>query len=270
MRRQQQSRHERLGVTAEHSHVIAWIRSSLLVLACLTAQGALSENSSNETFERGSSLRTLFPADQLDTLSGVIPLDREIRWTLHVPHEAGAMGVIVFVSPNSSATPPSSWVRILDEHKLIWVAAQKSGNSVPVRQRILAAVMGLTYVQQHYPVDASRVYVAGMSGGGRVASIAITEFPQLFTGALYIVGVNFWDEHASARLDQIQRKRYVFLTGDRDFNRTETRQVYKRYIDAGATQSLLLDLPHFGHQYPNAEQLETAIKFLDADHTFGS
>ncbi len=177
------------------------------------------------------------------------------------------MGVVVFVKPDSSASPPRGWIEVLDERKLIWVSARHFGNSAPVRQRILAGIMGLTYVQQHYPVDASRVYIAGMSGGGRVASIAITEFPQLFTGALYIVGVNFWDAQAQARLDQIRRKRYVFLTGNRDFNRDETRAVFERYREEGVADSLLMDLPHFGHQYPNATQLESALRFLDADHT---
>ena len=237
------------------------------MLSCLLAGIAASEEPGAETIERTASLRTLFSSDQLDALGPVIAPDREIRWTLHVPTKPGPLGVIIFVSPSASARPPRGWIEILDERKLIWVAAHNFGNPVPVRQRILAAVMGLTYAQQHYPIDASRIYIAGMSGGGRVASVAITEFPQLFTGALYIVGVNFWDEQASPRLPQIQRKRYVFLTGDHDFNRDETRAVYKRYLEAGATKSLLMDLPHFGHQYPNGAQLDTAIQFLDADHT---
>ena len=245
--------------------VIASIQSMVLTLTCLAASGAVSEDV--ETIERSASLRTLFPTDQLDALGSVIAPDREIHWTLHVPAHSDGSGVIVFVSPDASATPPPAWIKVLDEHQLIWVAARNFGNPVPVRQRILAAVMGLTYVQQHHRVDSSRVYIAGMSGGGRVASVAITEFPQLFTGALYIVGVNFWDEEASSRLEQIRAKRYVFLTGDHDFNRGETRIVYKRYLEAGATHSLLMDLPHFGHQYPNAEQLEIAIQYLDADHT---
>jgi predicted esterase len=131
---------------------------------------------------------------------------------------------------------------------------------------MLAALMALTFVQQNYAVDSSRIYISGMSGGGRIASMTITLFPDLFTGALYIVGADFWTATDPAVLARITEKRYVFLTGAKDFNRNEMRQVYRRYLNAGATHSLLMDLPRLGHEYPNAAALDTAIQFLDADH----
>jgi hypothetical protein len=56
----------------------------------------------------------------------------------------------------------------------------------------------------------------------------------------------------------------VFITGERDFNRSEMRRVYARYQAKGVTESLLLDLPGFAHEYPNAAQLAQAVEFLDA------
>jgi predicted esterase len=128
-------------------------------------------------------------------------------------------------------------------------------------------LMGLALVQQNYAVDPARIYISGMSGGGRVASMTITLFPHLFTGALYIVGADFWTTTDPALLALITDKRYVFLTGAKDFNRNEMRQIYQRYLDAGASRSLLMDLPRFGHEYPSAGVLKTAFEFLDADHT---
>ena len=258
---------QRRTVSTHRTRRCPILSSATLSILLLATVAVAEDDVSPAIIERSASLSTLFPADRIDALSQIIAPDREIRWSLYVPRTQEAMGVVVFMKPDRSASPPGGWTKVLDERNLIWVSAQHFGNSVPVRQRILAGIMGLTYVQQHYPVDPSRVYIAGMSGGGRVASIAITEFPQLFSGALYIVGVNFWEAQAQARLDQIRRKRYVFLTGNRDFNRDETRAVYHRYREEGVTDSLLMDLPHFGHEYPNAAQFENALRFLDAHHT---
>jgi hypothetical protein len=40
--------------------------------------------------------------------------------------------------------------------------------------------------------------------------------------------------------------------------------MYVNYRQAGVSEAMLMDLPHFGHQFPNGEQLGTAIDFLDA------
>ena len=94
--------------------VVASIRSAVLMLSCLLAGIAASEEPGAETIERTASLRTLFSSDQLDALGPVIAPDRDIRWTLHVPTKPGPLGVIIFVSPSASARPPRGWIEILD------------------------------------------------------------------------------------------------------------------------------------------------------------
>jgi predicted esterase len=216
-----------------------------------------------EAFEKAASLAELFPADAAKALSEILPADQRVRWKLHVPDQTGASGLLIFVMPDGSAEPQRGWVEILDRRNLIWIAAEDFGNVKPTAQRILVALMALNLAQRNYSIDSKRVYIAGMSGGGRVASKAITQFPQLFTGAIYIVGVDFWTPVEQPQLQHIAANRYVFVTGDGDFNRRETRRIYKKYIKAGIEQALLIDLRHFGHEYPNAEQLERALAFLD-------
>lgn len=103
-----------------------------------------------------------------------------------------------------------------------------------------------------------------MSGSARIASQIITRFPQRFSGALYIVGANFWTSAEEPLKPRIAANRYVFVTGSRDFNQRDMRRAYSKYQRAGVTQALLMDLPGLGHEYPNAEQLGQAIDFLDA------
>jgi pimeloyl-ACP methyl ester carboxylesterase len=76
------------------------------------------------------------------------------------------------------------------------------------------------------------VYVSGFSGGGRVASMVAPEYPQVFKGAIFICGVNDWGNRKPADLETVQSNRYVFLTGRKDFNRSETRSVHRSYNTA--------------------------------------
>src|SRR5262249_14685450 len=116
--------------------------------------------------------------------------------------------------------------------------------------------------QREQPSDKQRRYVAGMSGGGRVASRVISNFPQLFTGAIFIVGANYSMPADPELLGVFAPRPMVFITGSRDFNHREMKAVHERYRKWGA-RLLLIDQPGFGHELATPGQLTTAIDFLD-------
>lgn len=241
-----------------------WLTGISITLLCwANAFGA------STLLERRASLSSLFPADRAEQFATILPADQIVRWQLSAPEipvvsgDTEAFGTMIYVSPTRSGAPAKEWIEVLARRNLIYVAADDFGNSKPTAQRLLAALMGLALVQRDFRIDAKRIYVAGMSGGGRVASQAITRFPQLFSGALYIVGVDYWTDREQALIPNIISKRYVFLTGSKDFNRRDTRQVYEKYRSAGAQTVLLMDLPGYGHENPNAAQLDQALQFLD-------
>jgi pimeloyl-ACP methyl ester carboxylesterase len=128
---------------------------------------------------------------------------------------------------------------------------------------VLVAMMARAILDREPGVDPERVYLAGISGGGRIASQTITRFPRRFAGALYIVGADFHLPETPARALALER-RFVFLTGSKDFNQREMRQVGRQYIAAGATRVLLIDEPGFGHQLATPALLRRALDFLDA------
>jgi hypothetical protein len=233
--------------------------AALLVWLCATACAGAGEPLS---IERSATAAELFPVDQARALRSVLPADERVTWTLRLPSTT-PRSVLVFVSPDASADPPPGWAAVLDRHAVVWIAARDFGNRAPSNQRVLAALMGLALAQRDYLGAGARRYIGGMSGGGRVASTAISTFPRRFDGALYIVGADDLGKAEPARLAAIAANRYVFLTGDRDFNRREMRRVHRHYQERGITQTLLLDLPHFAHQYPGADDFERALAFLD-------
>ena len=216
------------------------------------------------TVERATTLAALFPAEEAKALAATIAPDTPLRYRVRLPHDAAASGVLVFVKPIDSGELPENWAAELDRRNLIWIAADDYGNEHPRAQRILAAMAGLKLMESTENIDKKRVYVGGMSGGGRIASQIITRFPRRFTGALYIVGADFWTPAEEPLKPRIAANRYVFITGSRDFNRRDMRRVHEKYQAAGVTQVLFMDLPGFAHEYPNAEQLRAGLDFLDA------
>ena len=230
-------------------------------LLALASNGHAQES---PTTERTTTLAALFPPDEARALATTLPPDKVLRYRVRIPPVDGPHGVLVFVKPIDSGELPENWAAELDRHHLIWIAADDYGNERPRAQRILAAIAGLKLIESAQPIDKNRIYIGGMSGGGRVASQVITRFPGRFSGALYVVGADFWTSAEEPLKSRITAKRYVFVTGSRDFNRRDMKRVHAKYQAAGATQVLLMDPPGFGHEYPDAAQLQQAIDFLDA------
>lgn len=211
-------------------------------------------------------LNSLFTSEQASTFADVLPADELVHWKFVQAHpDASPAGVLIFISPDATALPQPDWYTILRDSNLHWIAAENFGNDKPTARRVLAAIMGLRRLEREFELDRKRIYIGGMSGGGRAASTAITTFPQLFSGALYIVGADALKRDALTRFPDIAAHRYVFITGTRDFNRREMRAIYRNYVDNGAANALLMDLRKFGHQYPDAQQLKRALDFLDGE-----
>jgi pimeloyl-ACP methyl ester carboxylesterase len=233
----------------------------------MLAACAMSANAwaAAEYLERSVTTADLFGAGQAAKLARTLPVDRAVNFRVRLPDRgpsAAPSGVVVFIKPTDTGTFPENWSAEFDARNLVWISPDDFGNDKLTRERMLAAIMAAQLVGRIAKVDTERIYVAGMSGGGRVASQTITHSPQLFAGAIYIVGA---DPPEIPLKPPAPERRFVFITGRGDFNRGEMRRVFKRYGKAGATHVKLMDLPHLAHEYPSAEDLGVALDFLDAD-----
>lgn len=230
------------------------------VLCCVLSMVAVAR-AETLTAERDASINQLFDANQAHELSRTLPADRVVKFRVRLPDTKERCGVVVFVKPTAAGTPPADWLEPLDRHHLAWISADDYGNDKPTAQRVLVAMMALKVAQQSINLDSDRAYIAGMSGGGRVASRIITQFPTRFAGAIFIVGADFWLPEEPG-LALAQTRGYVFITGSQDFNRREMHHVFERYRQAGMRRAWLMDLPDMGHEYPRAGVLERALDYL--------
>jgi len=199
-----------------------------------------------------------------ESYRNIVEPGQTISWQVYLPNNDSTdqPGVFVYVSPMKTGRIDSRWREVMDQQNLIYIAADKSGNKVPTIRRMVMATLAVRALAQNYSFDVGRVIVSGYSGGGRVASRLATQYPEVFTGALYICGVDFWKKDKTPKVDRVIRNRFVFFTGSRDFNQNETRRIYKRYLNAGAQHSKLIVVPGLGHKHPDAAYLTEALQFL--------
>jgi len=189
-------------------------------------------------------------------------------------------GVLVWISPGDTVGMPGEWEEVLDRHKLIWIGANKSGNE---RAPVIRMALGLDAVhniKKSYRVDEDRVYVAGLSGGGRVASMLAIVYPDVFQGGFYMCGCNYYRDTAvpgeegqkwrrsfaapSAKLlTEAKKRRHVLLTGESDINRPQTLAYSEAYKRDSFQYVTYLEVPGLGHGPPDAEWLGKGIVALD-------
>lgn len=205
---------------------------------------------------------------------------------VHVPagYEPGAgYGLLVWVSPTpfGGVESPEVW-EALDRARLLWIGANDGGNGRPSWDRSGLALDAAHRMATLYDLDPERVYVAGYSGGGRIASGLGLHFPEVFRGALSVYGVSWyepvpvpdkpgahWPASFAAPPDAKLRdlrtgSRFVLLTGSRDFNKPQTRAVRRAMEAAGFERVIYLEVPGASHyELPDGEWWAKALEALD-------
>lgn len=186
-------------------------------------------------------------------------------------------GLLVWIDPTNSGKPPSPFWPAADQTNLIIVGAAESGNNRLVSNREQLALDGVATVMRRYHVDPQRVYVTGMSGGGRVSSMMAVCFPEVFTGSVPIVGLACY-ERVPTGLGQwwpagylkpkpemfrlFKTHRMAPMTGRRDFNQLEIEHASEIMQRDGAHVKAF-EYTDMGHELPTAERFSEAIAWVD-------
>ena len=195
------------------------------------------------------------------------------KFVLYVPDKAPPQGyaLMVFVPPWQDATLPGGWGPVLDDRGMIFASAARSGNEENVfARRVPLALVAEANVAGRYRLDPQRIYVAGFSGGSRVAMRIALAYPDVFRGALLDAGS---DPIATRQAPlpshelfaRFQSSRIVFVTGDGDERNLST--------DAGSMHTMrrwcVLNVDsvvatHTGHAIAGGSALSRALDILEA------
>lgn len=198
----------------------------------------------------------------------------DARFVVYAPPQAPprGYGLLVFVPPWRDAKLPPGWNSVLDHYGLIFVSASVSGNDANVlSRRAPFALLAAENVRQRYKVDPERVYVAGFSGGARVALRLALAYPDLFRGAILNAGSDPLGEGSPPLppRDLFFRfqdsMRLVFVTGEDDVPVLGANAVTLRSLREWCVFDVDTEVtPATGHEVADITALSRALAALQA------
>lgn len=214
-----------------------------------------------------------------DLAAGTLPAGPSIdpakeSWHVYVPESydgSEPYGVLVWVAPYDTGEMFFGWQGVLNDQKLIYVAADRSGNDQGVMdRRVPLALTGLANIMTQYKIDPARIYIGGFSGGGIVASRIAAAYADVFTGGLFVStseGIGSSDTPVPP-LDRYKlmqtRGRYVFTSGDEE---TTNQVMNERSVDEYKSLCVLrvdyIHIPNATHGDLEPRIFARAMKYLD-------
>jgi hypothetical protein len=190
---------------------------------------------------------------------------------------ASLAGLLVWVSPTESGSPPRAWDEALDALGIVAIGANDSGNTRHITDRLQMALDAAQTARERYHIDARRIYVAGFSGGGRTSSMLWACVPDVFAGCVPLGGLScyepvpnglgsFWPrgyEKPAERLWTMARgHRIAPITGSKDFNQREVENA-TAILERARMPIKLWDVPGLSHEIPASATLREALDWID-------
>lgn len=162
---------------------------AIVFLCCVLLLPGISvagNNPTGDSFQLQQTLNQLIGEDQAARYQKILSPDEPISWYVYLPNTNSTVkpGVMVYISPRETGQIDSRWRSVMDQQNMIYIAANDSGNRIPVNRRMVLAVMAIKALAQQHSFATDHIIVAGFSGGGRVASKLASQYPEVFTGSL--------------------------------------------------------------------------------------
>ena len=205
---------------------------------------------------------------------GEYPVDpKDERFGLYVPTEKPDQGyaLLVWVSPLDGAGMPPGWPAVLESRGVIFVTAARSGNlTSPLGRRSPLALIAAANVPRLYPVDPNRIWIAGFSGGSRIAERLALAYPDIFSGAILdgssddigSADVPFPSRANFERL--LDRTAIVLSSGEKDAYNVEAAEKVASSLRRHCFDRLSVEIRRReGHVIMNGRSLANAIDFID-------
>lgn len=187
------------------------------------------------------------------------------------------VGALVWVHAAGDIEPPPTIFPAADKLGLAVTSVALAGNERASSDRYQLMFDALQTLRERVQVDPSRVYVTGISGGGRVSGNLACCFPDVFAGGVPIVGFSvyenvpagngrWWkgsfDEPLPEIVKILKTRRLAPITGSEDFNRDPILGAVK-ILKRDHVPVKLFDIEGLGHQMPTAETFTEALEWVD-------
>jgi hypothetical protein len=179
------------------------------------------------------------------------------------PDKKKALPVVMFISPSDA---PAGWKQFEKPCKqlgMIFVGVRGAGNDCPVKKRIRIVLDVLDDVRRTYPTDPDRTYLAGFSGGGRMACAIGFALPEYFGGVMPICAGGELRKETWLRHRLTDRLSIAVVTGEKDFNRGEVERLRGPYWKEIGVRTRIWTQPGLGHGIPSETVVLEALRWLE-------
>lgn len=214
------------------------------------------------------------------TLDGTARNLDEERFAIRVPkdyHPRAPVGALVWVHGEGDLEPLPQVLASADKLGLAVVSVALAGNARITPDRYQLMFDALQTLRERVHIDPRRIYITGISGGGKVAGILACCFPDVFCGSVPIIGMEMYegvplgngmwsasafDKPGSALFGLLKTRRMAAITGSQEPNQYQIRRslaVLKR--DGVPTR--LFDIQGLKHVMPDEEVVTEAIDWID-------
>jgi predicted esterase len=190
------------------------------------------------------------------------------RFQLYVPrgYRAGkAWPLVLFISPGGAPMGWSHWQKPCEQLGLFFCAPFAAGNDCPAGRRTRIVLDAFDEVRRRYRIDPEQTYLAGFSGGGRLACTIAFALPEYFGGVIPVCGTNPLNRLTYLRHRVRDRLSVAFVTGTGDFNRRENEAYMYPYFQDLKIRSRLWVVPRMAHAVPPAAVLLEVHAWLAQD-----
>lgn len=187
-------------------------------------------------------------------------------------------GLLVYIDPAPSGRPPRAMWEGLDELGFICISPAAAGNNRFATERLQLGLDAVSTARRRWSIDPDRIYVSGVSGGGKMASESINCFPDIYRGAICIVGINWYENLPSGqgnkvwpaefskpvgrRWTQLLQHRIAAVTGSNDFNRAPVTAGVLFY-QREKLNARLFDIEGLGHDLPSPGAFTQQLSWVD-------
>jgi len=210
--------------------------------------------------------RELLGDDGAAAVSDLFPPDEDLSWQLYVPESYDPErppGMLVFVNRGTWGSGKKVYNAVLEERNLIWIGLIDAGDASPLNERMIKAELAPLALAREYALDASRIYIAGFSGGAHVATIVSVARPELFKGGLFMGGAVPWGEQEPPKMDLVRQNRYVFVVGSNDVALKTVQRTAQAFQKAGVENTEVIVMQNVRQDMPGPSYLSSAIDYLD-------
>jgi pimeloyl-ACP methyl ester carboxylesterase len=201
------------------------------------------------------------PADWLGNYDS-----RKVLFELFVPNRPdpkAPLPLVLFISPGDQPAGWKSFETPCKQLGMLFVSPYGAGNSVSPKKRVRMVLDVLDEVRRLYPTDPDRTYLAGFSGGGRIAWAIASALPEHFGGVIPVCAAGDLREETWLQQRVTDRLSVVLLTGQTDFNRGEVERFRGPILQEVGVRTKVWVQPGLGHGIPNDKTVLEALRWLD-------